>query len=172
MCHPGDYDIGFNIRRENHRWVDAGVESVGLIFALTSLLLVGVPLWLECLHVAPHRHVCQKNGHVGAHFSFGAKRLCAPQLVVKNQISCHVVTHFMLIFLESIYLGLWPVVSFTCVWHHISRYIFNFTYQNNLNLINKIEAWCCSPPSSWSPVTLWYHFLHPSILFQENLRAI
>ncbi len=24
----------------------------------------------------------------------------------------------------------------------------------------------------WSPVPLWYHFLHPSILFQKNLRAI
>ncbi len=45
--------------------------------------------------------------------------------------------------LESIYLGLWRVVSFTCVWHHISRYIFNFTYQNNLNL----KAWCCRLPS-------------------------
>ncbi len=53
----------------------------------------------------------------------------------------------MLIFLESIYLGLWGVVSFTCVWHHISRYIFNFTYQNYLNLNNIIEAWCCSLPS-------------------------
>ncbi len=40
MCHPGDYEFGFNIRRENHRWVDAGVESVGLIFALTSLRLL------------------------------------------------------------------------------------------------------------------------------------
>ncbi len=49
--------------------------------------------------------------------------------------------------LESIYLGLWCVVSFTCVWHQISRYIFNFTYQNNLNLNDKIEAWCCSLPS-------------------------
>ncbi len=39
--------------------------------------------------------------------------------------------------LESIYLGLWRVVSFTCVWHHISRYIFNFTNQNNLNLNNQ-----------------------------------
>ncbi len=38
-------------------------------------------------------------------------------------------------------------VSFTCVWHHISRYIFNFTYQNNLNLNNIIEAWSCSLPS-------------------------
>jgi len=68
-------------------------------------------------------------------------------ILFKNQISCHVFTHFMLIFLESIYLGLWRVVSFTCVWHHISRYIFNFTYQNNLNLNNIIEAWCCSLPS-------------------------
>ncbi len=31
--------------------------------------------------VAPHRHVCQKDSHIGAHFSFGAKRLWAPQLV-------------------------------------------------------------------------------------------
>ncbi len=49
--------------------------------------------------------------------------------------------------LEIIYLGLWCVVSFTCVWHHISRYTFNFTYQNNLNLNNIIEAWCCRLPS-------------------------
>ncbi len=53
----------------------------------------------------------------------------------------------MLIFLESIYFSLWRVVSFICVWHHISRYIFNFTYQNNLNLNKIIEAWCCSLPS-------------------------
>ncbi len=81
MCHPGDYDFGFNIRQENHRWVDAGVESVGLIFALTSLCLIVVPLWLKCLRVAPHWRVCQKDSHVGAHFSFGAKRFCAPRLV-------------------------------------------------------------------------------------------
>ena len=56
------------------------VESVRLIFALMSLLLFVVPLWLKCLRVAPHRRVCQKDSHVGAHFSFGAKRLCAPQL--------------------------------------------------------------------------------------------
>ncbi len=77
MCLLGDYDFGFNIRQENHRWVDAGVESVGLIFALMSLLLIVVPLWLKCLCVAPHQRVC----HVGTHFSFGAKRLCAPRLV-------------------------------------------------------------------------------------------
>ncbi len=29
----------------------------------------------------------------------------------------------------------------------VSRYIFNFTYQTNLNLNNIIEAWCCSLPS-------------------------
>ncbi len=45
--------------------------------------------------------------------------------------------------LEGIYLGLWCVVSFTCAWHHIFRYIFNFTHQNNLNLSNILEAWCC-----------------------------
>ncbi len=39
------------------------------------------------------------------------------------------------------------VMSFTCVLHHISRYIFNFTYQNYLNLNNIIEAWCCRLPS-------------------------
>ena len=76
MCHLGDYDFGFNIR-ENHRWIDAGVKSVRLIFALTSLLLIAVPLWLKCLCVAPHWCICQKDSHVGAHFSFGAKRLCA-----------------------------------------------------------------------------------------------
>ncbi len=48
---------------------------------------------------------------------------------------------------ESIYLVLWCVVSFICVWHHISRYIFNFIYQNNLNLNNIIEAWCYRLPS-------------------------
>ncbi len=30
--------------------------------------------------------------------------------------------------LDSIYLSLWRVVSRTSVWHHISRYIFYFTY--------------------------------------------
>ncbi len=49
--------------------------------------------------------------------------------------------------LESIYLGLWRIVSFTYVWHHKPRYIFNFTYQNNLNLNNITKAWCCSLPS-------------------------
>ena len=62
-----------------------------------------------------------------------------------NIMSCFHSLHVDI--LESIYLGLWRVVSFTCVWHHISRYIFNFTYQNNLNLNNIIEAWCCRLPS-------------------------
>ncbi len=62
-----------------------------------------------------------------------------------NIMSCFHSLHVDI--LESIYLGLWHVVSFTCVWHHISRYIFNFTYQNNLNLNNIIEAWCCRLPS-------------------------
>ncbi len=30
--------------------------------------------------------------------------------------------------LDSIYLSLWRVVSLTSVWHHISQYIFYFTY--------------------------------------------
>ncbi len=38
-------------------------------------------------------------------------------------------------------------LSFTCLWHHISRYIINFTYQNNLNLNNIIDTWCCSLPT-------------------------
>ena len=62
-----------------------------------------------------------------------------------NIMSCFHSLHVDI--LESIYLGLWCIVSFTCVWHHISRYIFNFTYQNNLNLNNIIEAWCCRLPS-------------------------
>ncbi len=62
-----------------------------------------------------------------------------------NIMSCFHSLHVNI--LESIHLSLWCVVSFTCVWHHISRYIFNFNYQNNLNLNNIIEAWCCSLPS-------------------------
>ncbi len=62
-----------------------------------------------------------------------------------NIMSCFHSLHVDI--LESIYLVSWRVVSFTVVWHHISRYIFNFTYQNNLNLNNTIKAWCCSLPS-------------------------
>ncbi len=63
-----------------------------------------------------------------------------------NIMSCFHSLHVDI--LESIYLGLWHVVSFTCgVWHHISRYILNVTYQNNMNLNNIIKAWCCSLPS-------------------------
>ena len=56
-------------------------QECQLIFALTSLLLIVIPLWLKHLRVVPHRRVSQKDSHVGAHFSFGAKRLCAPRLV-------------------------------------------------------------------------------------------
>ncbi len=62
-----------------------------------------------------------------------------------NIMSCFHSLHVDI--LENIYLGWWCVVSFTCVRHHISRYIFNFTYQNNLDLNNIIEAWCCRLPS-------------------------
>ncbi len=62
-----------------------------------------------------------------------------------NIMSCFHSLHVNI--LESIYVGLWRVVYFTCVWHHISSYIFNFTYQNNLNLNNIIEPWCCRLPS-------------------------
>ncbi len=62
-----------------------------------------------------------------------------------NILSCFHSLHVHI--LESIYVGLWCVVSFTCVWHHISRYIFNFTYQNNLNLNNIIEAWYWKLPT-------------------------
>ncbi len=37
MCHAGDDDFWFNVRREYHRWVYARIEGVGLIFALPAL---------------------------------------------------------------------------------------------------------------------------------------
>ncbi len=81
-----------------------------------------------------------------------------------NIMSCFHSLHVDI--LESIYLSLWHDVSFTCVWHHISRYIFNFIYQNNLNLNNLIEAWCCSLPSI-PLVVFWCVELPWPILFSS-----
>jgi hypothetical protein len=82
-------------------------------------------------------HIIQKTNNM---FIDMSQVVCIIQKL--NIMSCFHSLHVDI--LESVYLGLWRVVSFTCVWHHISRYIFNFTYQNNLNLNNIIEAWCCS----------------------------
>ena len=40
MCHAGDDNFRFNVQQEDHRRINARVESVGHILAFSSLLLV------------------------------------------------------------------------------------------------------------------------------------